>query len=144
MAKIVKKKKKKLGKRSFSGGGGGGRDQSPLRPKHVEKKPPCSHTCPSGNNIRGFITAIAQAEKLGKTQEQAMEEAWYIYTDTSPFPSVCGRVCPAPCEGECNRKDVDEAVSINKVERSLGDFGIQNNLPLRMLSEGKKDQKVAV
>jgi len=144
MAKIVKKKKKKLGKRSFSGGGGGGRDQSPLRPKHVEKKPPCSHTCPSGNNIRGFITTIAQAEKLGKTQEQAMEEAWYIYTDTSPFPSVCGRVCPAPCEGGCNRKDVDEAVSINKVERSIGDFGIQNKLALKILSEEKKAQKVAV
>ena len=73
-----------------------------------------------------------------------MEEAWYIYTDTSPFPSVCGRVCPAPCEGGCNRKDVDEAVSINKVERSIGDFGIQNKLALKILSEEKKAQKVAV
>ena len=85
-----------------------------------------------------FITTIAQAEKLGKTQEQALEEAWYIYTDTSPFPSVCGRVCPAPCETGCNRKDLDGAVSINKIERAIGDFGIQNNLALRMLSEEKK------
>jgi len=143
MAKIVKKKKKKLGKRSFSGGGGG-REQSPLRPKHVEKKPPCSHTCPSGNNIRGFITTLAQAGKTGKTHEQAMEEAWFIYTDTSPFPCVCGRVCPAPCETGCNRKDLDEAVSINKIERSIGDFGIENDLSLRMLSDEKKSQKVAV
>ena len=142
MAKIVKKKKKSLGKKSFSGGGG--REQSPLRPKHVEKKPSCSHSCPSGNSIRGFITTIAQAEKLGKTPEKALEEAWYIYTNTSPFPSVCGRVCPAPCETGCNRKDLDDAVSINKIERSIGDFGIQNNLPLRLLSEEKKDQKVAV
>ena len=87
MAKVVKKKKKKLGGRSYSSGGGG-RDQSPLRPKHVEKKPPCSHTCPSGNAIRSFITTIGQAEKKGKTQDQALEEAWYIYTNTSPFPSV--------------------------------------------------------
>ncbi|MCK5652521.1 MAG: NAD(P)-binding protein, partial [Gemmatimonadetes bacterium] len=143
MAKIVKKKKKKLGKRSFSGGGGG-REQSPLRPKHVEKKPPCSHTCPSGNDIRGFITTIAQAEKLGKSPEQAMEEAWFIYTDTSPFPGVCGRVCPAPCETGCNRKDLDDAVSINKIERSIGDFGVENELALRMLSDEKKPQKVAV
>jgi len=142
MAKIVKKKKKKLGKRSFSGGGG--REQSPLRPKHVEKKPPCAHTCPSGNAIRGFITTIAQAEKRGNTPEQALEEAWYIYTNTSPFPAVCGRVCPAPCETGCNRKDLDEAVSINKVERAIGDFGIQNNLALKKLSEETKAQKVAV
>ncbi|TFH67021.1 MAG: FAD-dependent oxidoreductase [Gemmatimonadales bacterium] len=142
MAKIVKKKKKTLGKRSFSGGGG--REQSPLRPKHVEKKPPCNHTCPSGNAIRSFITTIAQAEKLGKTGEQALEEAWFIYTNTSPFPSVCGRVCPAPCETGCNRKELDAAVSINKIERAIGDFGIQNNLALRMLSSEKKAQKVAV
>ncbi len=142
MAKVVKKKKKKLGKRSFSGGGG--REQSPLRPKHVEKKPPCQHTCPSGNAIRSFITTIAQAEKRGKTADEALNDAWYIYTNTSPFPAVCGRVCPAPCETGCNRKDLDSAVSINKVERSIGDFGINNNLPLKVLSEEKKDQKVAV
>ncbi len=141
MAKIVVKKKK-LGVRSFSGGGG--REQSPLRPRHVEKKPPCTHTCPSGNHIRGFITTLADAKKLGKTQEQALEEAWYIYTNTSPFPSVCGRVCPAPCETGCNRKDKDSAVSINKIERSIGDYGLQANLPLRMLSTEKKAQKVAV
>jgi NADPH-dependent glutamate synthase beta subunit-like oxidoreductase len=142
MAKIVKKKKKKLGVRSFSGGGG--REQSPLRPKHVEKKPPCQDTCPSGNAIRSFITTLAQAEKRGNTQEQALEEAWYIYTNTSPFPAVCGRVCPAPCETGCNRKDLDEAVSINKVERAIGDFGVQNSLALRRISEETKPQKVAV
>jgi NADPH-dependent glutamate synthase beta subunit-like oxidoreductase len=141
MAKIVKKKKK-LGVRSFSGGGG--REQSPQRPKHVEKKPPCTHTCPSGNLIRGFITTLADAEKLGKTREQALEEAWFIYTNTSPFPSVCGRVCPAPCETGCNRKDLDEAVSINKIERAIGDFGIEQKLALRILTDEKKPQKVAV
>jgi len=142
MAKKVVKKKKKLGKRSFSGGGG--REQSPLRPRHVEKKPPCTHTCPSGNDIRGFITTIAQAEKKGKTLDEAMEEAWFIYTNTSPFPCVCGRVCPAPCETGCNRKEKDDAVSINKIERAIGDFGIEHNLALRMLSDEKKTQKVAV
>jgi NADPH-dependent glutamate synthase beta subunit-like oxidoreductase len=142
MAKVVKKKKKKLGVRSFSGGGG--REQSPLRPKHVEKKPPCTHTCPSGNHIRGFITTLADYDKLGKTREQALEEAWFIYTNTSPFPSVCGRVCPAPCETGCNRKDLDGAVSINKIERAIGDFGIEHKLALRMISDDEKPQKVAV
>ena len=140
--KKIKKKKKKFGARSF--GGGSSREQSPLRPKHVEKKPPCRDTCPSGNRIREFLTTIAQAERLEKPTEQAFQEAWEIYTDTSPFPSVCGRVCPAPCETECNRKELDGAVSINKVERAIGDFGLEHGLKLKRLSEDAKPQKVAV
>jgi NADPH-dependent glutamate synthase beta subunit-like oxidoreductase len=140
---VVKKVKKKSFKgRSFSGGSS--REQSPLRPRHVEKKPPCRDTCPSGNHIREFLTCIAQAEHLGKSMDQAMEQAWHIYTDTSPFPSVCGRVCPAPCETGCNRKELDGAVSINKVERSIGDYGLEKKLPLKRLSDEKKPQKVAV
>jgi NADPH-dependent glutamate synthase beta subunit-like oxidoreductase len=136
------KKKTKLGARAFSGGAS--REQSHLRPKYVEKKPPCQDTCPSGNRIREFVTRIAQAERLEKPVDQAFEEAWHIYTDTSPFPSVCGRVCPAPCETECNRTELEGAVSINKIERTIGDYGIEHNLPLKKLSDEKKPQKVAV
>jgi NADPH-dependent glutamate synthase beta subunit-like oxidoreductase len=140
--KIKKKRKKKFGTRSFSGGGG--RELSPLRPKHVEKRPPCRDTCPSGNRIREFLTTIAQAERLDKTPDQAFREAWEIYTDTSPFPAVCGRVCPAPCESECNRKELEGAVNINKVERAIGDFGIENGLKLKKLSEEARSEKIAV
>jgi NADPH-dependent glutamate synthase beta subunit-like oxidoreductase/Pyruvate/2-oxoacid:ferredoxin oxidoreductase delta subunit len=140
--KKVKKKKRSIGGRGFSGSSS--REQSPLRPKNVEKKPPCRDTCPSGNRIREFVTTIAQAERLGKTLDQAFEQAWEIYTNTSPFPSVCGRVCPAPCETECNRKELEGAVSINKIERAIGDFGVEKGLALKTLTEEKKPQKVAV
>jgi len=110
----------------------------------VERRPPCCDTCPSGNKIREFLTTIAQAERLKKPIEQAMEEAWHIYTDTSPFPAVCGRVCPAPCETECNRKELEGAVNVNKVERAIGDFGIEKSLKLKTLSDEKKPQKIAV
>lgn len=139
----LKKKKKK--KRGLGGGGSSrSREQSPLRPKHAEKKPPCRDTCPSGNHIREFVTTIAQAERLGKSTEQAMQQAWEIYTDTSPFPAVCGRVCPAPCETGCNRKELEGAVGINKIERAIGDFGVQHDLKLKTLSDEKQAQKVAV
>ena len=106
--------------------------------------PPCRDTCPSGNHIREFVTAIAQAERLGKPIDQAMQRAWEVYTETSPFPAVCGRVCPAPCETECNRKNLEGAVSINKVERAIGDFGIAKGLKLKLLTDAKKPQKIAV
>ncbi len=136
----VKRKKKSFGSRS----GGGGRDLSPLRPRHVEKRPPCTDTCPSGNSIRSFLTTIAQAERLDKSEHQAFKEAWEIYTNTSPFPAVCGRVCPAPCETGCNRQELEGAVSINKVERAIGDFGLDNDIPLVKLSEEQQRQKIAI
>ena len=139
--KVVKKRKKNFATMGSSGGSG---DVSSLRPVHIEKKPPCGDACPSGNKIRSFCTTIAQAEMLGKTHEEAMREAWEIYTDTSPFPSVCGRVCPAPCETGCNRKDLEGAVGINKIERAIGDYGLENDLPLVRLSDEAQTQKVAV
>ena len=143
MGKKKKKKKRGLGSGGF-GGGSRGREQSPLRPKHVEKLPPCRHACPSGNRIREFITTIAQAERLEKPLEQAFQEAWEIYTDTSPFPAVCGRVCPHPCEDNCNRKELDGAVNVNKIERAIGDFGLEKGLKLKTLSDEKHPEKVAV
>ncbi|MHC4177896.1 MAG: NAD(P)-binding protein [Planctomycetota bacterium] len=142
----VKKKKKK--KKRFGGGAfastSRAREQSPLRPKNAEKLPPCRQICPSGNRIREFLTTIAQAERLEKPTEQALEEAWGIYTDTSPFPAVCGRVCPHPCEDNCNRKEIDGAVNINKVERTIGDFGLDEKLKLKTLSDEKRPEKIAV
>jgi NADPH-dependent glutamate synthase beta subunit-like oxidoreductase/Pyruvate/2-oxoacid:ferredoxin oxidoreductase delta subunit len=140
---LKKVTKKRLGSGAFSGASKS-REQSPLRPKNAEKRPPCRDTCPSGNSIRQFVTTIAQAERLGKSPDQAFEAAWYIYTETSPFPAICGRVCPAPCETQCNRKELEGAVNINKIERAIGDFGIEKGLRLKPLSAEKKPQKIAV
>jgi NADPH-dependent glutamate synthase beta subunit-like oxidoreductase len=141
LKKVVKKKR--FGGGAFSAASGA-REQSPLRPRNVEKMPPCCHTCPSGNRIREFVTAIAQAERLGKPIEQAYQQAWEIYTNTSPFPAVCGRVCPAPCETECNRKELEGPVSINKIERAIGDFGIAHGLQLQRLTDEERPQRVAI
>ncbi|MFH1267199.1 MAG: NAD(P)-binding protein, partial [Planctomycetota bacterium] len=99
---------------------------------------------PSGNRIRDFLTTIAQAERLEKPMDQALEEAWHIYTDTSPFPAACGRVCPHPCEDNCNRNELDAAVNINDVERAIGDFGLAKGLKLKALTEEKRPEKIAV
>ena len=81
--KKVKKKKRAIGARAFSGGST--REQSPLRPKNVEKLPPCGDTCPSGNKIRKFLTTIAQADKFEKTMEQAFGTDFskvHVHTDS--------------------------------------------------------------
>ena len=121
-----------------------GGEISSLRPRMVEKAPPCSMACPSGNDVRGWLTLIAQREKLGLSLEDAMDRAWEIEVQTNPFPAVMGRVCPHPCEDGCNRQEKDEAVAINSVERALGDWGIERGLGLERQVSEVRDKRVAV
>jgi NADPH-dependent glutamate synthase beta subunit-like oxidoreductase len=101
-------------------------------------------TCPNQNAIREMLTTISQAEDLEKPHEQAFEEAFYIFLETTPFPSVCGRVCPHPCETGCNRKEKEGAVGINSVERFIGDFGLEKGLKPRKLTDEVRSEKIAV
>jgi NADPH-dependent glutamate synthase beta subunit-like oxidoreductase len=119
-------------------------EMSSLRPKYAEKMPPCVSHCPNEANIRGWLMTIAQAEAYERTDEQALELAWQKITDLNPFPAICGRVCPHPCEAECNRKDKDGSVAINALERFVGDFGIARGLKPTHLSEDKCQDKIAV
>jgi NADPH-dependent glutamate synthase beta subunit-like oxidoreductase len=123
---------------------GAGAEISPLRPRYVPKAPPCTGHCPSGADIRGWLTTIAQAEAYGRTNEQAYEIAWRLIADRNPFPAVCGRVCPHPCEEGCNRNAKEGPVAINALERFIGDFGIEKGLKLTRLTSEKRTEKVAV
>lgn len=140
MAIVIKTRKRSLNKIGLRGG----RETSALRPKFTPKTPPCSFTCPSNTDIRGYLTTIAQSEFYGRKYEQSLEMGWYILTDKNPFPAVCGRVCPHPCEKECNRKEKDAAVSINAIERFIGDYGIKNGLKHKKITEESYPEKIAV
>ena len=142
MAKVVKKKKKGL--KSLRSSGGSSVETSPLRPQHVEKQPPCAEFCPNHNQIRKMLVKIQKAEAYEMPYEQAFEEALQIFLETTPFPSVCGRVCPHPCETDCNRKEKEGAVSINKVERFIGDFGLEKGIKPKKLTDEVRSEKIAV
>jgi NADPH-dependent glutamate synthase beta subunit-like oxidoreductase len=90
------------------------------------------------------LTAIAQAEEYGRTHEQACEIAWRKITDSNPFPAVCGRVCPHPCEDGCNRNAKEGGVAINALERYVGDFGLSKALKLTRLTDEMRPEKVAI
>jgi NADPH-dependent glutamate synthase beta subunit-like oxidoreductase len=121
-----------------------GAEISPLRPRFQVKTPPCANTCPSATDIRGWLTAIAQSEAYGRTYEQSLEGAFYTIAENNPLIAVCGRVCPHPCENECNRNAVDGAVSINAMERFIGDFALERKLKLKKLTDAQQPEKVAV
>jgi NADPH-dependent glutamate synthase beta subunit-like oxidoreductase/Pyruvate/2-oxoacid:ferredoxin oxidoreductase delta subunit len=140
---LLKKKQKKKPLR-MAGGGAASAQMSTARPQQQTKHPPCIDHCPSGNDIRGWITTIAQREKLGLSKEEAFRKAWNMIVETNPFPAIMGRVCPHPCEGECNRTAKDGAVSINVLERFIGDWGLDQELPLPKLEEDAKSESMGV
>ena len=86
------------------------------RPIYRNLLPPCNDACPAGENIQAWLDA-AQAGRC--------EEAWRILSRDNPMPAVHGRVCYHPCESACNRKHLDDAVSIHAVERFLGDLALE-------------------
>jgi NADPH-dependent glutamate synthase beta subunit-like oxidoreductase len=138
---ILKKRKRKLGICFVRGVGVG---ISTLRPLYAPKTPPCIAACPSSNDIRGYLTTIAQSEGYGRTYDESLKMAWYILTETNPFPATTGRVCPHPCEQECNRQGKDEAISINSLERFIGDWGINNNLSHKKLYNDTFPEKIGI
>ncbi len=114
-------------------------------PVYVRKMPPCRHECPSSEDIRGYLTTVAQAESYRKSLEEAFDEAWYILTDKNPLPAVHGRICPHPCEKGCNRGHKgDGAVAINYFERVIGDHGLKRGLTFRKLTDTVRPERVAV
>jgi NADPH-dependent glutamate synthase beta subunit-like oxidoreductase len=104
-------------------------DTSHKCPTYVHKTPPCQGSCPSGEDIRGWLAIVRQQEKPPVDMEWH-EYAFRRSTDANPFPSMMGRVCPAPCQDGCNRNEVEDFVGINSVEQFIGDTAIANGYTL--------------
>ncbi|MBM7854802.1 heterodisulfide reductase subunit A-like polyferredoxin [Desulfohalotomaculum tongense] len=104
----------------------------------VEKRgvAPCRAACPAGINVQGYVQLIKSGKFL---------EAWKMIYEDNPLPSVCGRVCAHPCESACNRKDIDQAVQIQKLKRTACDVAYRDleSLPLPEV-EAEREEKVAV
>jgi 2-oxoacid:acceptor oxidoreductase delta subunit (pyruvate/2-ketoisovalerate family) len=87
-----------------------------MRPVYLDRLPPCNATCPAGENIQGWLYHAESGD---------YEAAWRALVQDNPLAAVMGRVCYHPCESACNRKQLDESVGINAVERFLGDEAIR-------------------
>ncbi len=91
-----------------------------LLSEHVgDCEAPCQIACPAHMDIPKMNRLIA-ADKLDK--------ALAVVKKDIALPAVLGRICPAPCEGACHRKNVDEPVSICLLKRIVGDDGIESDI----------------
>ncbi len=115
-----------------------------ISPQQEARTPPCNVACASGSDVRGWIALAAQRVKLGLTDEEACTQAWKIITAVNPFPATIGRICPHPCETACNRSGKDAAVSINALERFIGDWGLSQGLKLEQAIEPDCKESIGV
>jgi NADPH-dependent glutamate synthase beta subunit-like oxidoreductase len=78
---------------------------------------PCTKECPAGTDIPGYLEQIRQGDWDGAAK---------TFLKLHPLPMITGRVCAHPCEQGCNRNETDKNVSINCIERTLGDYILDN------------------
>lgn len=91
-----------------------------VRPIYRNKTSPCNQVCPAGEDIVAYLGMVAKGE-YEQARQRILEE--------NPFPGVCGRVCPHPCESECNRAQLGGAIAIHAMERFLADLPMERTLP---------------
>jgi NADPH-dependent glutamate synthase beta subunit-like oxidoreductase/NAD-dependent dihydropyrimidine dehydrogenase PreA subunit len=75
---------------------------------------PCQAACPVGTNAGLYVGLIAQGR---------YDEALRVASEPNPFPSICGRVCTAPCEDVCRRGEFDAPIAIRDLKRFATDNG---------------------
>jgi NADPH-dependent glutamate synthase beta subunit-like oxidoreductase/2,4-dienoyl-CoA reductase-like NADH-dependent reductase (Old Yellow Enzyme family) len=121
-------------------------NSSLLRPLPPSNQPPCEHECPAHLDINRYMLQAARGY---------FEDAYRSLKTQLAFPGVIGRVCPHPCEAQCNRgkfeQDQEKAVSINNTKRFISDYVMEKGLPSYIKKQSlpenipvTKKEKVAV
>jgi heterodisulfide reductase subunit A-like polyferredoxin len=93
----------------------------------------CIDRCPVYTNVPAYVKLIADGR---------FHEAYLMNRNVNPLPSVCGRVCYAPCEEACNRGQLDEPVAIRQLKMFVADQVNIDELPIPRIT--KTDKKIAV
>lgn len=75
---------------------------------------PCTYTCPARIDVPRYVRFV---------REGKYAEATAVIREKVPFPNILGYVCNHPCENECRRGEINEAISIRDLKR----FAVEND-----------------
>lgn len=89
---------------------------------------PCVSTCPAHVDIPGYV-ALVHAGRCA--------DAVRLIRKDNPFVSACAYVCEHPCESQCRRRMVDDAVNICGLKRYAADHAPFMEAPQRAEATGK-------
>jgi len=82
----------------------------------IKEQPICQDTCPIHLDIRGYIGLIADGR---------LEESLDLIREKLLFPATIGRICPHPCEEQCNRGQIDKPLCIKDLKRFVSDYEVK-------------------
>lgn len=103
-----------------------------VQEKCLEQIPPfCTAACPLHIDVRGYV---------GLVREGKYTAALKLIKEKLPFPAILGRICTHPCESQCKRAEVDEAIAIMTLKRAAVEYG---KVEEEFVAE-KKKEKIAV
>ena len=88
---------------------------------HWKAQVKCQAGCPVATDAGRYVQLIAEGRD---------EEAFLVARAPNPFASVCGRVCAAPCEDQCRRRNIDAPISIRALKRFVTEkYGAESVRP---------------
>ena len=89
---------------------------------------PCVSVCPAHVDVPGYVALV---------REERYDDAVRLIRKDNPFPSACAYVCEHPCEAQCRRRMVDDAVNICGLKRFAVDHAAPAAPPERAADTGK-------
>ncbi|MEC9488041.1 MAG: NADH-quinone oxidoreductase subunit NuoF [Halanaerobium sp.] len=93
----------------------------------------CQNACSAEVDVPRYIAAIRDGN---------FNEAVEVILEKNPLPAICGRVCNHPCEGKCQRSQLDEPLAIKNLKRFAADYYYRNSPQVIPVKADK--EKVAV
>jgi len=94
-----------------------------------EEPPACRAGCPLGVDGRAFALAMAAQDLRG---------ARAILEKSMPLAGIVGRLCEAPCEDFCLRRDFGGAIALGQLERHCLAAGGTRGKVLRLPERGRR------
>ena len=77
--------------------------------------------------------------------DEKYEEALSLIRERLPFPGIIGRICPHPCEEQCNRGTKDKPLCIRDLKRFVADYESKNSkLPVNRERLKSREEKIAI
>lgn len=116
-------------------------EANPIGSEWFDDNVPCTRACPVLTNAGRYVAAIAAGDD---------ELAYRIARLPNPFPSICGRVCAAPCEIACRRGSIDQPIAIRALKRYVCErFGVESGHGSRVYADAipqapPRDERVAI
>lgn len=96
---------------------------------------PCMNACPSSLDIPRYVEEISEL-KFADSLETIRQSICLAGT--------LGRVCIRPCESNCRRANVDEAISIKYLKRFVADWEMERKGGPKIVKGPKTGCKVAI